>query len=298
VSIVVVGSIAFDTVETPFGKRERALGGAANFFSLAASFFTRVRLVGVVGLDFPDSHLEFLKTRGVDIDGVEKKAGNTFHWSGRYTYDLSNPQTLRTELNVFSAFSPALPAHFLNSESVFLANIDPDLQLNVLEQMRSPKIKALDTMNFWIEGKNTALKKAISQVDILLINEGEARQLSGEHNIVKAARALQRMGPHQVVIKRGEYGALLFNEDVFFAPAFPLEDVFDPTGAGDTFAGGFLGWLDRCSDLSPKNLRDAMIMGCVMSSYVIEDFSFDRLKTLTMEDIEKRFKAMKTLVAS
>ena len=228
-SIVVVGSIAFDTVETPFGKRERALGGAANFFSVAASFFTKVRLVGVVGKDFPESHLKFLTDRGVDIAGVEKKSGDTFHWSGRYSYDLSNPQTLKTELNVFSEFLPTLPTHFLDSESVFLANIDPDLQLSVLRQMKAPKLKALDTMNFWIEGKNQALKKAISNVDVLLINESEARQLSGEHNIVKAARALRALGPRQVVIKRGEYGALLFNQDeVFFAPAFPLEDVFDP----------------------------------------------------------------------
>src|SRR5688572_12837546 len=235
-SIVVVGSIAFDSVKTPFGQCEAALGGAANYFSLSASFLSDVRLVGVVGEDFPESHLKFLSERGVDVQGVQKKTGRTFHWQGQYGFDLNEPRTIKTDLNVFADFAPELPAHYRDSETVFLANIDPTLQLQVLDQIRRPKLIALDTMNFWIEGKNAELKEAIKRIHILFINESELRQLTKEHNIVKAVRIVQQWGPDTVVVKRGEYGAILFQGvSTFFVPAYPLEDLYDPTGAGDTF---------------------------------------------------------------
>jgi sugar/nucleoside kinase (ribokinase family) len=295
-SIVVVGSIAFDSIKTPFGECEQVLGGAANYFSLAASFFTRVNLVGVVGEDFPESHLSYLKERSIDVTGVKRQYGKTFHWQGSYGYDLNEARTLKTELNVFADFSPELPEHYRNAETVFLANIDPTLQLKVLDQIKNPKVVALDTMNFWIEGKNAELKKAISRVDILFINEAELRQLAKEHNIVKAAKAMQAMGPSTVVVKRGEYGALLFNgEGCFFVPAYPLEDLYDPTGAGDTFAGGFLGWLDRQGEGGFERLKEAMTLGTVMASFVIEDFSFDRMRKLELQEIEARCAQLQNL---
>jgi len=295
-SVVVVGSIAFDSVKTPFGQVEAALGGAANYFSLCASFFTNVRLVGVVGEDFPSDHLNYLKSRGVDIAGVQRVSGQTFHWKGQYGYDLNEAQTLKTDLNVFADFSPALPAHYRDSETVFLANIDPTLQLQVLDQIRRPKLVALDTMNYWISGKNAELKEAIKRVHILFINESELRQLTGEHSIVKAARLVQNWGPSTVVVKRGEYGAILFQgTSTFFVPAYPLEDLFDPTGAGDTFAGGFLGWLDRHGASDFETLKESMTLGSVMASFVIEQFSFDRLRTLTNGEIEERCASLQRL---
>jgi len=294
--IVVVGSIAFDSVKTPFGECDHTLGGAANYFSLSANFFSKVALVGVVGEDFPEHHLNYLKEKNIDTSGIAQVAGKTFHWQGEYRYDLNEPQTLKTELNVFADFSPKIPEHYRDSRTVFLANIDPTLQLSVLKQVHNPKISALDTMNFWIEGKNRELKEAISQVDILFINESELRQLAGEHNIVKAAKSMHQLGPKTVVVKRGEYGAILFhNEKRFFSPAYPLEDVFDPTGAGDTFAGGFLGWLDKCRSLDFEHLKQAMLIGTVMSSFVIEKFSFDRMKELTREEIEQRCRNLQQL---
>lgn len=290
VSIVVVGSVAFDSVKTPFGEREQALGGAANYFSMSASLLTRVNLVGVVGQDFPKSHFDFLHTRGVDTEGVQLSPGKTFHWKGQYGFDLNEAHTLKTELNVFADFSPRLPEHYKRAETVFLANIDPTLQLDVLEQITSPKLTALDTMNFWIEGKNAELRKAISRVHVLFINEAELRQFAGEHNIVKAVRLVNQLGPQIVVVKRGEYGALLFQQnDCYFVPAYPLEELYDPTGAGDTFAGGFLGWLDKHgADVTFERLKEAMIMGTVMSSFVIERFSFDRMRDLTLEEVQAR----------
>jgi sugar/nucleoside kinase (ribokinase family) len=289
-SVVVVGSIAFDSVRTPFGTCEHVLGGAANYFSLSASFFTGVKLVGVIGDDFPETHLTYLKMRGVDTSGVKRQHGKTFHWQGSYYYDLNQAQTLKTELNVFSDFSPQLPGHYRAAETVFLANIDPVLQLQVLDQVQNPKIVALDTMNYWIEGKNVELKKAISRVNILLINESEIRQLAKEHNIVRAGRVIQALGPKIIVIKRGEYGSLLFHEEsMFMLPAYPLEDLFDPTGAGDTFAGGFLGWLDKKAEISFDSLKEAMLLGTVMASFVIEKFSFDRMRTLEHRDIKNRY---------
>jgi sugar/nucleoside kinase (ribokinase family) len=295
-SIVVVGSIAFDSIKTPFGECEQVLGGAANYFSLAASFFTKVNLVGVVGEDFPESHLGYLKERSIDVTGVKRQYGKTFHWQGSYGYDLNEACTLKTELNVFADFSPELPEHYRNAETVFLANIDPTLQLKVLDQIKNPKVVALDTMNFWIEGKNAELKKAISRVDILFINEAELRQLAKEHNVVKAAKAMQALGPSTVVVKRGEYGALLFNgEGCFFVPAYPLEDLYDPTGAGDTFAGGFLGWLDRQGEGGFERLKESMTLGTVMASFVIEDFSFDRMRSLEINEIEDRCAQLQNL---
>lgn len=288
-SIVVVGSIAFDTIKTPFGCREKSLGGAANYFSVAAQFFGHVQMVGIIGEDFPETHLNYLKTRGVDIAGVERVNGSSFHWHGEYGYDLNEAKTINTELNVFEHFLPNLPEHYRTADTVFLANIDPELQIHVLKQMKAPKLRALDTMNFWIERKNNALKKAIGLVDILFVNDAEVRALTGEHNMVKAARAALRLGARIVVIKRGEYGALLcFDNQMAFVPAYPLEDVYDPTGAGDSFAGGFLGFLHQKKSLDLNALKQAMLMGTVMSSFVIEKFSFDRLLELDQSTIAMR----------
>ena len=298
-SIAVVGSIAFDSVKTPFGEREQALGGAANYFSMAASLFSKVNLVGVVGEDFPQHHLQFLQERGVDIEGVQKNSGKTFHWRGQYGFDLNEAQTLRTDLNVFAEFSPKLPVHYRHAEIVFLANIDPTLQLHVLEQVHEPKLIAMDTMNFWIESKPEELKEVIKRVDILFINDAEIRQLAGENNVLKAVRKVQGLGPQTVVVKRGEYGAVLFcGMQCYFAPAFPLEELFDPTGAGDTFAGGFLGWLSRRNhDFTYETLKEAMLVGTVMSSFVIENFSFDRMKNLTLKEVDARCQVLQTLTS-
>ena len=296
-SLLVVGSVAFDSVETPFGKREEALGGSALFFSTAASFFTDVRLVAVVGQDFPDEPVDFLRSRHVDISGLKPAPGKTFRWTGRYGFDLNEAVTLDTQLNVFGDFRPDLSEDYRDSEYVFLANIDPELQLEVLEQVRNPKFVACDTMNFWIEGKLPELKKTLARGDMIVIIEGEARALSGESNIVKAARAIRALGPRYIVIKRGEYGALSFiGDDIFFAPAYPLEDVFDPTGAGDTFAGGMLGYLARCGELGFSRMKLATVHGCVMASFVVERFSFDAMRDLDDEKIARRLDAFRDLV--
>lgn len=284
-----VGSIAFDSVQTPFGTRERALGGAANFFSVTASLFSKIQLVGVIGADFPTEHLNFLKSKGVDLEGVQKSVGKTFHWQGFYGYDLNEAQTLKTELNVFGDFDPVIPESYRESRTVFLANIDPVLQLKVLEQVQEPKLVAMDTMNFWIESKKPDLERVISRVDILFINEAEIRQLAENRNTLKAVRAIQALGPKTIIVKRGEYGAMLFHGDTcFFVPAFPVEDLFDPTGAGDTFAAGFMGYLERLGRFDFAALKEAMVMGSVMASFVIEDFSFDRIKRLSEDEIAIR----------
>lgn len=296
-SLLVVGSVAFDTVETPFGKRENALGGSALFFSACASYFTDVRLVAVIGDDFPEDTVDFLRERRVDVSGLHRVEGDTFRWSGRYGYDLNEAVTLDTQLNVFGEFRPELSSSYRDTEYVFLANIDPELQLEVLDQVRDPKFVACDTMNFWIEGKLPELKKTLKRVDMLVINEGEARALSGESNMVKAARAIRDMGPNYLVIKRGEYGALTFaGDDVFFAPAYPLEHVFDPTGAGDTFAGGMIGNLARWDRLDADTMRAATVMGCTMASFVVEGFSFDRMRDLNDDLIRQRLAAFRKLV--
>lgn len=296
-SVLVVGSVAFDTVKTPFGERDKALGGSANFFSMCASAFTDIKLCAVVGDDFPEDHIALLNKRGVDTAGLIRTTGKTFHWTGEYKFDLNEAHTLATDLNVFADFKPDLPESYRNVDTLFLANIDPELQSDVLDQVKDPKVVALDTMNFWIEGKTEALKKVLGRVDIAFMNDAEVRQLSGEHNIVKAARGIQALGPRTVVVKRGEYGALFFHDEhTFFAPAFPLEDVFDPTGAGDTFAGGFLGWLDKNgADLNDSVAREAMLMGAVMASFVVEDFSFDRMRTLSRKEIRERWMNMRSL---
>uniref|UniRef100_C6E0H3 PfkB domain protein n=1 Tax=Geobacter sp. (strain M21) TaxID=443144 RepID=C6E0H3_GEOSM len=295
-SILVVGSVALDSVQTPFGERERVLGGSATYFSTSASFFTDVNLVAVVGEDFPEEHTKFLASRNIDLTGLSKVPGKTFHWKGRYGYDLNEAQTLETHLNVFESFKPVIPASYAGAEYLILANIDPELQMEVLNQVPNPKVVALDTMNFWISSKPEALKKVISRVDFLIINEGEARQLSGEANLVRAARAIIGMGVKNLIVKRGEYGVLMFNgHSVFAAPAFPLEEVFDPTGAGDTFAGGFMGYLANTGDVSEQGVRQAIVFGSVMASFNVEAFSLDRLKTLSYPEIESRYRSFKKM---
>jgi sugar/nucleoside kinase (ribokinase family) len=297
-SLLVVGSVAFDSVETRAGKRVEVLGGAASYFSVAASFLApKVRLTGVVGTDFPDAHTQRLRDHGVDVAGLEKVAGRTFRWAGVYSHDFATRTTLDTQLNVFQDFRPKLPSAWAGSEYVFLANIDPVLQLSVLEQTTGPRFVACDTMNFWIEGKRPELLKLLQRVDMLLLNDEEARQLSGEANLPAAARAIRKMGPKAVVIKRGDAGALLFHEGgVFAAPAFPIEDVVDPTGAGDSFAGGFMGWLAREGDTSPATIRTAMILGSTLASFCVEDFSLDRYSRLDLSQIRERFAAFADLV--
>jgi sugar/nucleoside kinase (ribokinase family) len=296
-SLLVVGSVGLDTVETRAGKRTDVLGGAASYFSVAASFLAPVRLTAVVGTDFPSEHTKLLEDHKVDLAGLERVPGRTFRWSGVYAKDFSTRTTLDTQLNVFQDFQPKLPAAWTTSEYVFLANIDPVLQLSVLEQAQQSKFVACDTMNFWIGGKRDALLKLLQRVDMLLLNDEEARELSGEANLPAAARAIRKLGPSAVVIKRGDAGALLFHEGgVFAAPAFPIENVVDPTGAGDSFGGGFMGWIAREGDTSPATIRTAMIMGSVLASFCVEDFSLDRFKRLDLGQIRERFEAFADLV--
>ncbi|MBI5562292.1 MAG: sugar kinase [Deltaproteobacteria bacterium] len=294
--ILVVGSVAFDSVQTPFGRADEALGGSATYFSTSASFFTDVRLVAVVGEDFPDEHIDGLKGRGIDVEGLKKAPGKTFRWKGRYDYDLNQAHTLETHLNVFSSFDPHLPEAYKDTPYVFLANIDPGLQLKVLDQVKKPKFVACDTMNFWIEGKPDALRKLLKRVDLFVINEGEARQLANEASLVRAARKIQKDGPRILIIKRGEYGSVMFSGGSYFcAPAYPLEEVFDPTGAGDTFAGGVMGYLANTGDAVEANLRKAIIFGSVMASFNVEAFSLERLNALRLEEIRARYSEFKRL---
>ena len=294
--ILVVGSVAFDSVETPFGKAEEVLGGSATYFSTSASFFTGVNLVAVVGEDFPDAHITSLSKKGINIGGLRKVPGKTFRWKGYYGYDLNQAHTLETHLNVFSSFNPEVPEEYKDVPFVFLANIDPELQMKVLEQVKSPRFVACDTMNFWIEGKPEALKALLRKVDLFVINEGEARELSGEASLVKAAKVIQGYGPKTLIIKRGEYGALMFSGGAMFSsPAYPLEEVFDPTGAGDTFAGGLMGYLAATGELTEDNIRKAIIFGSVMASFNVEAFSLERLNTLTLPEIKSRYSEFKRL---
>ena len=295
-ALLVVGSIALDSVETPFGRREDVLGGSATYCSTAASFFGPVRLVATVGEDFPEEHARFLASRGVDISGLERRVGRTFRWKGRYEFDLNTAHTLDTQLNVFADFRPALPEAHRDSEYVFLGNIDPDLQRQVLEQVRSPRFVACDTMNFWIASKRESLLETLRRVDMLFVNDAEARQLAGEHNVVKAARAILSFGPRALVVKRGEHGALFFAGDhVFAASAYPLPALFDPTGAGDSFAGGFMGYLARSGREDAAVMRRAIVLGGVLASFAVERFSLDRLRTLTHDEIRKRFTEFRQL---
>jgi sugar/nucleoside kinase (ribokinase family) len=298
VSLLVVGSIAFDSVKTPFGAADEVLGGSATYFSTAASYFTSVQLVAVVGDDFPDKHVNFLKSRKIDVSGLQKSEGQTFRWKGEYGFDLNEARTLDTQLNVFETFKPKIPDAYRSSEVVFLANIDPVLQREVLHQIDNPKLVACDTMNFWIGGKRDELIKTLAEVDILLINEAEARELAGEPNLVKAARAIQAMGPRTLIVKRGEYGSVMFNSGgVFSAPAYPLEAVFDPTGAGDSFAGGFMGYLDNVRNFDEASLRQAIIFGSVMASFNVEDFSLNRMKSLDYKEIEGRYREFRKITS-
>lgn len=299
-SLLVVGSVAYDSVRTLEGSRERALGGSAVYFSLAASYFTDVSLVGVVGDDFDDTHVELLRSRGVDVSGLERVEGRTFHWSGVYSAeDVNERKTLDTQLNVFAEFSPSLSGEHRRSDTVFLANIDPSLQLDVLRQMDArPNMVALDSMDFWIESRRDDLERVAGEVDALFVDEGEARLLSGERNIVRAARTLRRIGPRAIVIKRGEHGVLVADGDgLFVAPAYPLDRVIDPTGAGDSFAGGFMGALAATGDTSPGGLRWAAVVGSVMGSFTVQAFSADKLAALTRADIEERFRDFRRLTA-
>lgn len=296
-SLLVVGSMAIDSIETPFGVAEESVGGSAMYFSASASHFTNVRLVAVVGEDFPQDSLDFLAERKVNLEGLQRTQGKTFRWKGKYGADLNEAQTLDTQLNVFGEFHPQLPEAYRDSEYVFLANIDPDLQLEVLSQVKAPKFVALDTMNFWINGpKLESLKKVLAKVDMLVINDGEARLLAKTSNVVAAAAKIREMGPKYLVIKRGEYGALLFTpEHTFFAPAYPLESVNDPTGAGDTFAGGLMGYLCRRGQFDEASLKTATIMGGVMASFCVEKFSYQNMTDLNAGRILDRFARFRAL---
>jgi sugar/nucleoside kinase (ribokinase family) len=295
--LLVTGTLALDNVRTPFGEVTDALGGSATFFAYAASFFTRVKLVAVVGHDFPKEHLDLLAERGVDLGGVQVTDGPTFRWTGEYGYDLNEARTLDTRLGVLADFKPALPAHYRSCPFVFLANLDPLIQLDVLRSMERPRLAALDTMNFWIKGNPAGLRQVLREVDALLVNDTEARMLAGEPNLVKAARVILEWGPRVVVVKRGEYGALMVTPDrFFFVPAYPLESVFDPTGAGDTFAGGFMGVLAGEGATDEAALRRAIVYGSVIASFTVEDFSLDRLKRLTRSEVEARYRDFREMM--
>ena len=296
VSLLVVGTVALDSVKTPFGNVDNALGGSATYFSTSASYFADVRLVAVIGEDFPKEHIQFLKSKNIDVRGLEVQKGETFRWKGEYGYDLNEARTLATDLNVLATFKPNIAEDYRSTEVVFLANVDPEIQLDVLRQVRKPKLVACDTMNYWISSKLEALKRTLKEVDLLTINEAEIRQLAGESSLVKAAKAVQAMGPKTVVVKQGSYGALMFNgHSVFSAPAFPLESVFDPTGAGDTFAGGFMGYLSSTMNFSEESMRKAVIFGSVMASLNVEAFSLDRLRSLDYREIEGRYREFRKL---
>jgi len=288
--ILVVGSLAYDTISTPVGKAERTLGGSANYFSLAASLYSKVRVVGVVGEDYADSDYALLTKRGVDTRGLQKQAGKTFHWTGQYKDDMNEAITLATDLNVFADFNPQIPAEYKNSKYVFLANIDPVLQLRVLEQIENPRLVASDTMNFWISSKMPELKKVLAKVDVLLINEGEADAITKKSNAIASAQEILKLGPKAVVIKRGEYGFVLFTKEGYFIlPAFPIAEVIDPTGAGDTFAGAFFGYLakkDNGFDLAA--IKQACVQGVLLSSFTVQAFGVERLKNLTWAEVEAR----------
>ncbi len=295
-SLLIVGSVGIDDVKTPLGEVKNVLGGAASYASTAASFFSPVQLVGVVGDDFPQEHVEFLASRHVDLTGLQRATGKTFHWSGFYDFDVNQAHSLDTQLGVFQDFRPTLPDSYRDAKYVLLANIDPTLQLETLDQIRNPELVMCDTMNFWIEGKRDELVKVLSRVNVAVLNDGEARQLCGTFSLVQAARAIQAMGPEIVIIKKGEHGAVMFGPGTHFsAPSYPLETVTDPTGAGDSFAGGFMGYVARTDDASPTNLRRAVIYGSVMASFDVEDFSQNRMKTLTPQEIAGRYREFKEI---
>ncbi len=295
-SILVVGSVALDSIETPFGKRKEILGGSATYFSLAASFFDKVDIIAAVGEDFPKKYLRLLTDRNIGTGGIAIKEGKTFRWEGRYEHDLNVAHTLATHLNVFKDFSPEIPHSLRNSRFLFLANIDPDLQENVLKQIKRPQLIACDSMNHWITGKKKSLENFLHKVDIFLLNDAEARQFSGETNILKAARAIVARGPKSVVIKKGEHGVIYYSKKShFITSAYPLEEVRDPTGAGDTFAGGVIGFLSKVGSLSDAMIRKSMVYGSILASFVVEDFSVSRLLNISLSDINKRYLSFKKI---
>jgi len=298
-SLLTIGTVAFDDIETPYGKAERVVGGAALYAGLAASYFTpKIQLVSVIGEDYDEKTLQLLRDRGVDIDGIEVvKGGKSFFWAGKYHTNMNSRDTLTTELNVLADFNPILPEKYKNAEFVLLGNLTPDVQMQVINQLTSkPKLIAMDTMNFWMDIAMDSLKKVLKKIDLLTINEEEARQLSGEHSLVKAAKVIHAMGPQFLVIKKGEHGALLFHkEGVFFAPALPLEEVFDPTGAGDTFAGGFMGYIAATGDISFTNMKRAIIYGSAMASFCVEQFSIKAIENLNKVAINKRVSEFESL---
>jgi sugar/nucleoside kinase (ribokinase family) len=295
-SLLVVGSVALDSVYTPFGETADALGGSAVYFSVAGALLHPVQVVGVVGDDFPMDELERLAPRGIDWRGVERAKGESFRWKGKYSYDLQSRETLETRLGVFASFQPKLPETARGAKFIFLGNIDPELQLGVLEQIEAPELVACDTMNYWIQSKKPALMQLLERVDLLMVNDGEARELSGDWNIHRAGRWILSRGPKRVVIKQGEYGALLMDRDhTFYAPAYPLGEVFDPTGAGDSFAGGFMAYLAQHGAVSDENLRRAMIYGAAMGSYAVSQFGIRGFDDLTAHDVEARARAFRAL---
>ena len=295
-SILVVGSVALDTIKTPFGKCKDVLGGSATYFSVSANFFSPVNLVAVVGKDFPSKYLNFFKTKGIDIKGLASERGKTFRWEGEYSWDFSNPKTISTHLNVFANFNPDIPREYRNSKYVFLANIDPRIQKKVLSQIAKPRLVACDTMNYWIENRRRDLIKLLKKVDIFFLNESETRELTGEANLVKAAKAILRFGPKRVIVKKGEHGSLLFSgNSIFSTPAYLMESVFDPTGAGDTFAGGVMGYLAACRTQNEANLKKAIAYGSVMATFAVENFSLRRLGAIKKSDIIRRFRKFRKL---
>jgi sugar/nucleoside kinase (ribokinase family) len=297
--VLIVGSVALDSVETPAGRIDNALGGAATYGSVAASLFAPVHLVGVVGDDFPQEHLDFLKSRRVDLAGLQTIAGgSTFRWKGDYNGDLNQAVTHETHLGVFEHFDPQLPEHYRDASFVFLANINPELQLRTLEQVRAPKLVLCDTMNLWINIARENVLEVFKKVNIAVLNDGEARMLTEDDNLIRAGRALQKLGPQHVIVKKGEHGAVMFSEgEIFVAPSFPLEEVVDPTGAGDSFAGSLIGYLARTNDLSRENLRRAIVHGSVVASATVQDFSLSALKSLTLDEVERRYQTVQGMSA-
>ncbi|MDT0687891.1 PfkB family carbohydrate kinase [Autumnicola psychrophila] len=296
--LLIVGTVAFDAIETPFGKTDKILGGAATYIGLSASHFdANSAIVSIIGDDFPQEYLDLFKKSNINIEGIEKvEGGKTFFWSGRYHNDLNSRDTLETQLNVLADFQPIVPENYKDAEFVMLGNLHPLVQLSVLEQVKNPKLAVLDTMNFWMDNALEDLKKVIAKVDVITINDEEARQLSGEYSLVKAARKIAAMGPEYVVIKKGEHGALLFHkQEIFFAPALPLEEVFDPTGAGDTFAGGFIGYLAKTKDISFENMKNAIIYGSNLASFCVEKFGTERMQDITKEEVHSRLEEFRKL---
>jgi len=297
-SILVVGTVALDTVKTPFGKKKDILGGSATFFSLAARLFSPVNLVAVVGRDFPEKHIRFLKEKGIDLSGLAVEKGKTFRWEGEYGWDFSNPRTLATHLNVLSGFNPQIPEKYKKSDYVFLANIDPRIQMKALREMRKPRVVACDTMNFWIENRRKALLELLKRIDIFFLNESEARQLTGEPNLVRAARGIRKMGPSRIIVKKGEHGSILFSDhSVFCTPAYLLESIFDPTGAGDTFAGGVMGYLATRKKPGRLALREAVVYGNIMATFAVEGFGPGRVGKISRRDISRRFRQFRRITS-